>query len=65
MSLEKAIEHKKEHREEYRGGKAIDVTCRNNNSCPWCTRNRRINFLKMISTAQDEIKNNFFYSEEE
>lgn len=33
MSLDKAIEHGKEHRKEYRGSKAIDKTCRNHGGC--------------------------------
>ena len=44
MSLDKAIEHGKEHRKPYRGSKAIDYTCRNHGSCPWCERNRRHKF---------------------
>lgn len=41
MSLEKAIEHGKEHRKQYRGAKAVDKSCRNHGSCPWCSRNRK------------------------
>lgn len=41
MSLDKAIEHGKEKRKPYRGAKAIDHTCRNHGSCPWCTKNRQ------------------------
>ena len=44
MSLDKAIEHGKEHRKPYRGSKAIDYTCRNHGSCPWCERNRKHKF---------------------
>lgn len=40
MSLEKAIEHGKEHRKPYRGSKAIDPSCRNHGGCPWCEGNR-------------------------
>lgn len=40
MSLNKAIEHHKEHRKEYRGGKAIDKRCRNHGDCEWCKENR-------------------------
>lgn len=40
MTLDKAIEHKKEKRKPYRKSKAIDSTCKNHGSCPWCTRNR-------------------------
>lgn len=40
MSLDKAIEHKKEKRKPYRKAKAVDKTCRNHGSCPWCKGNR-------------------------
>lgn len=44
MSLDKAIEHGKEKRKEYIGSKAIDKSCRNHGSCPWCERNRKFKF---------------------
>lgn len=40
MTLDKAIEHHKEHRKPYRGGKAIFVSCRNHGGCDWCLANR-------------------------
>ncbi len=40
MSLDKAIKHGKEHREPYRGAKAVDPTCRNHGGCPYCESNR-------------------------
>ena len=40
MGLEKAIEHKKEHRKPYRGSKAIDCSCRNHGTCDYCLSNR-------------------------
>lgn len=40
MSLDKAIEHKKEHRKPYYGAKAIDHTCRNHGGCDVCKGNR-------------------------
>ena len=40
MSLDKSIEHGKEHRKPYRGSKAIDCTCRNHGTCDWCRKNR-------------------------
>ena len=45
MSLHKAIKSGKEHRREYgtKGEpycKAIDPSCRNHGSCPWCLGNR-------------------------
>lgn len=40
MSLDKAIQHGKEHMKPYTGGKAIDRTCRNHGSCDFCRENR-------------------------
>ncbi|WHH59145.1 hypothetical protein [Petroclostridium sp. X23] len=40
MSLDKAIEHGKEKRKQYRGAKAVDHTCRNHGTCPHCKSNR-------------------------
>lgn len=45
MSLDKAIEHGKEHRKEYRGSKSIDKTCRNHGGCDWCEENRKHKYL--------------------
>jgi hypothetical protein len=36
MSLDKAIEHNKEHRKPFTKSKAFDYTCRNHGSCPYC-----------------------------
>ena len=44
MSLDKAIEHGKEHRKPYRGSKAIDPSCRNHGGCQWCEENRKHKF---------------------
>lgn len=46
MSLDKAIKSGKEHRKAYRGGKAVDGTCRNHGSCPYCKGNRLYQFKK-------------------
>lgn len=46
MSLGKAIEHGKEHREQYHDSRRFDATCRNHGSCPWCERNRKHKFKK-------------------
>lgn len=40
MGLEKAILAKKEYRQPYKGGKAIDASCRNHGGCNWCLDNR-------------------------
>ena len=44
MSLDKAIEHEKEKRKQYRGSKAIDRSCRNHGTCKWCEENRKHKF---------------------
>jgi len=41
MGLDKAIKHKKEKRKAYRGSKAVDSTCRNGGSCPYCISGRK------------------------
>ena len=55
MSLDKAIEHGKEHRKEYRGGKAIDYTCRNHGGCLWCEGNRKHKYLKKMQETISEM----------
>lgn len=40
MSLNKAIEYKKEKRKSYRKAKAVSKQCRNKGSCNWCKENR-------------------------
>jgi hypothetical protein len=40
MTLNKAIEHGKEHRKQYTGGKAVDKRCCNHGDCPVCSGNR-------------------------
>ena len=56
MSLDKAIQHNKEHRKKYRGSKSIDSTCRNHGSCDWCRENRQINSLKNLEKTDEMIK---------
>ena len=56
MSLNKAIQHGHEHREEYRGSKAIDKTCRNHGGCPWCEENRKYKFIKKKLSQECKIK---------
>lgn len=41
MSLNKSIEHGKEHRKPYKGSKQYDPSCCNHGTCFWCQRNRR------------------------
>ena len=56
MSLDKAIEHGKEHRKPYTGAKAIDMTCRNHGSCEWCHGNREYRNRRELEKAENELK---------
>ena len=61
MSLHKAIASGKEHRIEYgtKGQpycKAVDPTCRNHGSCPWCLSNRTAKNNAKKKVAENEIK---------
>lgn len=57
MTLDKAIEHGKEHRKQYRGSKAVDKTCRNHGSDDWEKDNRlyRANRLEEKAKQDAEI----------
>lgn len=46
MSLDKAIQHGKERRKEYRGWKAYDPSCRNHGSDEWFVANRKYKYKK-------------------
>ena len=63
MSLDKAIQHKKEHRKEYRGAKAIDRTCRNHGSCPYCQSGRLFKSNKRKKEMLQEL-NDFLLTKE-
>ena len=55
MSLDKSIEHGKEHRKPFRGAKAVDCTCRNHGSCSYCRSNRTIQEQREKErTSQDQ-----------
>ena len=56
MSLDKAIQHGKEHRKPYKGAKAIDRTCRNHGSCEWCHENREYKNKKCEERARSELE---------
>ena len=56
MSLDKAIQHKKEHRKQYKGAKAIDKTCRNHGSCDWCKENRLYKSNKKADEMNEKVR---------
>ena len=55
MSMDKAIEHGKEHRKPYRHSGRFDPTCRPHGSCPWCKGNREhgAKVRELAATAQE------------
>jgi len=56
MSMDKAIESGKEHRKPYHGAKAVDKTCRNHGSCPYCSAGRKHRELRQApADGVDEI----------
>ena len=56
MSLDRAIEHKKEHRKSYYGSKAIDPSCRCHGTCEWCQANRQYKNKKREQSMLDKLK---------
>jgi len=56
MSLNKAIMHGKEHREPYRGAKAIDPTCRNHGDDPWARDNRLYKYDREYEGDMEYLK---------
>lgn len=56
MSLDKAIEHGKEHRRQYTGSKSIDRTCRNHGGCDWCLENRLYKYIKKKNSADSQLE---------
>jgi len=56
MGYEKAIEHGKTRRKPYRGGKAVDSSCRNHGDCPWCKGNRLHNTQIRQQAADQQMK---------
>lgn len=56
MTLDKAIEHNKEHRKPYHGAKAVDKSCRNHGDCPWCQGNRHYRANKLEEKTNQDLK---------
>jgi hypothetical protein len=55
MSLDKAIDHRKEHRKQYYGSKAFDCSCRNHGSCDWCKENRLYASTKRMNAIKEQL----------
>lgn len=63
MSLDKSIKYSKEHRKPYRGAKAVDSTCRNHGSCPWCEGNRLYKYRRQELAVKQQM-DDFEYIDE-
>ena len=61
MSLEKAIKYGKEKRKEYRKSKAVDSSCRNGGSCPYCQSNRQHTNKARELEAKDKLNDYLRY----
>ncbi|MDE6678446.1 MAG: hypothetical protein K2K02_05335 [Ruminococcus sp.] len=48
MALDKAIISGKEQRKPYKGEKAVDISCRNHGSCPYCKWKRLYQLKKQL-----------------
>lgn len=56
MSLEKGIQHGKEHRKPYYKSGRFDPTCRPNGGCPYCENNRAHKNKKKELDQKQQIK---------
>lgn len=58
MSLDKSIQHGKEHRKPYYGAKAFDPSCRNHGDDDWSKNNRLIQRKREDEAARAKVKEN-------
>lgn len=56
MGLDKAIEHHKEKRKQYRGAKACDKSCRNHGSDDWAKDNRLYRSNKLLEKSEQDLE---------
>ena len=54
MALDKAIEHGKEKRRQYRGAARVSTGCRHGGDCNYCRNNRTYGNLKRLAAAKDK-----------
>lgn len=54
MSLEKAIEYRKEKRKPYRRSLAFDRSCRNHGNCSYCKSNRTIQMQREMGRLKGQ-----------
>jgi hypothetical protein len=54
MALDKAIEHGKEKRRQYRGAASVSTGCRHGGDCNYCRNNRTYKNRKRMAAAKDK-----------
>lgn len=65
VPLDKAIEHGKEHRKQYRRSKSFDRTCRNHGSCAYCRGSRTNKDIAKQKAFDEQIVENKFIEGEQ
>lgn len=53
MSFDNHYPHRKDRRKKYRGAKAVDRSCRNHGSCPYCAKARKYKIKKQEPIEQE------------
>jgi hypothetical protein len=56
MSFDKSYPKRKDQRQQYRGSRAVDRTCRAHGSCPYCRRNRAVSDQRREQAARDRTE---------
>jgi hypothetical protein len=64
MALNKAIQSGKEHRKPWHDSRAIDGSCENHGSCPWCRENRLYQRRKLEDIQRQDLIDSGFTPEE-
>ena len=60
MSLDKSIQHGKEHRKPYYKSGKFDPTCRPNGGCPYCRNNRNHKNKKKECSCKSQLDDLYF-----
>lgn len=56
MGFDRAIEHGKTRRKQYRHSKLFDYSCRNHGGCAWCEGNRFHSDKMREQASEEQIK---------
>jgi hypothetical protein len=56
MAFDNEYLNRKDRRQPYRGSKAMDASCRNHGSCPYCENNRKHADERRELEAREQIE---------